>query len=284
MHEDICLGEWMSDALKRGRCALCGNDANSFATSHIIPRSFFKGIETRTQSAVVSTDGSHTVRRDALYIKDAICHECEHKILAPYDEYATKIYYHGENSRILTAKWNSASQIEVFDSVDRTLLRGFWASLLWRFSISKLPELGDFSIGRVYEERIRHDMLEKGSFDYIDVMSFKATKPCLCAFMLPRKMRLNNGNVTGVNGFAIGTPFMQSYVSMDSRPHPYKTILALTVDGHRLSTSLCKEHNQMCYARLVEESYRDDTDFILQSLRKHSENRSAWDKRRACHS
>lgn len=271
----------MAESSEKDRCVLCGNFVESFAKSHIIPRSFFKGIGNGTASEVVSTDGSHAVRRDALYIKDAICHECEHNILAPYDEYATKIYCHGENAHVISADNAPNCKILVFEDVDRRLLRGFWASLLWRFSIARLPELEDFSIGPIYEERIRTDMLNNGDFEYIDSLSYRATNPLLQAFVLPRRMRMNYGLMRGVNGFAIGLPLMRNYVSLDKRAHPYTIHASLSIERYKVSASLSKASKDKCLIIMSQDSYVDDEYLLVNALNAHGKQRLEWDQERA---
>lgn len=263
------------------RCRLCGCCADSFAKSHIIPRAFFKGNDNGTVSEIVSTDGSHVVRRDALYIKDAICHECEHKILAPYDEYATKIYYRGDNAHAISSSDAPNCQILFFEYVDRRLLRGFWASLLWRFSIARLPELEDFSIGAVYEERIRNDLLNNGDFDYIDSLSFRATNQLLQAFILPRQMRFSYNLICGVNGYALGTPFIRSFVSLDQRVHPYAIHASWRLNGYDASASLSKACANKCFIIFSQDTYIDDERLIEKVLYAHRKHRSQWDQERA---
>ena len=130
-----------------GCCRMCGNTVNVFPKSHIIPRSFFSGLPQKCCVESIWRDGDSRLTRNALWEKGIVCADCE-KRLAHFDQYACLVFNQRKDSQL--RRIDEPHGIIVFESVDRTLLRGFLATLLWRMSISSLKEFEGVSIDKAF--------------------------------------------------------------------------------------------------------------------------------------
>lgn len=240
------------------RCLLCGREWVRLARSHILPWAFFKNMSSPNELNSMSSSGEGRRLRKALYDDDIICDDCEHNIFAQLDDYAVKIYRDQVNSYLVDVKntipvdW----KLIVFDSVDRKKLRAFFASLLFRCSVSGLEEFREVSIGDVYESRIRFDLLNDGDFHYVDSIGISLTGEIHEGIILPCYKRFKvNDRVA--NGYVIQLPHLEFRVSLDQRPNPYDYgSLDLSEIGANgiTSLSLSNDHlNQMFSVLRTEE-------------------------------
>lgn len=204
------------------KCLLCGREFDHLARSHIFPWAFFKKLLTPNDLNSISSEGEGRHLRKALYDDDICCDECEHKILAPLDDYAVGVYRDKRKTTSIEVKHITSRdwQLIVFDSVDRKSLRAFFASLLFRCSVSNLMELSNVSIGNKYESRIRSDLLNKGDFSYVDAIGFHLTAEIHEGFILPQRKRLRINN-RDANGYIVQMPHLEFRVSLDQKPNPY---------------------------------------------------------------
>ena len=149
-------------------CKLCQTECSRLAKSHIVARGFFPRKPKGKLLYTACGNGDSRKLQNALWDSNIVCDKCEHDILAPLDECAVRVFSHHESSM----RWNDdkGSEAAVFARVDRRNLRAYFASLLWRCSMSVLPEYSKFIIGKTYEERIAIDLLSNGEFSYIDAI------------------------------------------------------------------------------------------------------------------
>lgn len=258
------------------QCALCEKVVDSFACSHIVARGFYECLPDKTKMIVLSSDGEQRRRPNAHYIENKICHDCEKVIFKELDEYAISIYGQkvgGENYPKGAIGNNS---ICIFENVDRRKLRAFWASLLWRFSIADIWELKDVSIGKIYEERIRKDLLAGGEFEYIDALAMFLTGPNAEMYSTPRRFRMTYCGSEPINAYDIRIPALGAYVSLDKRPHPVLEHSKWIVEGRRLSPSLCKDAEGARFAVTNRDVMVDDVERFVEMYQVYKERREEW--------
>jgi hypothetical protein len=257
------------------RCFLCKRETGSFARSHIIARGFYEALPDKTSMVMLASDGEKRRRQDAHYIEKQICHECEKNILKPLDEYAISIYAQKVGGEVVQA--GTAGAMTIFKSVDRQRLRAFWASLLWRFSISSLLwEAKDFTIGKEYDERIRLDLLAGGEFNYVNslVMFLQSINGLM--YSMPRRFRMEYKNSQAINAYEVRMPLIGAYVSLDKRPHPVLEYCKWVVDGNRISASLDKEAEGSMLAIANMGEMAEDFKTYMQMYEVHASRRSNW--------
>jgi len=235
-----------------GRCLLCKSDNVGLARSHIFPRGFFKNWDGGPQSVTIKESGVKGRRlQNAIYDPRILCHDCEHTIMQPLDDYGIRIIRDKHTAKVIELVPGNPTRIWMFSDVDRRKMRAFFASVLWRVSVSRQKELVETSIGSSYENRIANDLLHDGVFPYIDAMVFYFSDPVHNAFFLPIREKLKvhdtNRDRQAVNGWLVQFPKTSVTLSLDKRPHPsrmYNT-LSETFTGEalpaRVSTSLSEE-------------------------------------------
>lgn len=197
------------------RCRLCRKETERLAKSHIVPLGFFP----KGGRLLYTAGGDGTSRKlaNALWDQEILCDECEHEMLAPLDEYAIRILRDKDDS----VCWHGEDvEIRVYQNIDRRKMRSFWASLLWRFSVSMLSECDKVNVGSVYEDLIASDLLHSGDFRYVDVVVYNLLNELHGGIMTPTRTRLSYGNQFGVNGYSFNIPHFDVLMSLDQRPHP----------------------------------------------------------------
>ena len=183
------------------RCILCGRSADNFARSHIIPKSFFNrlpemagvSLQNRFAGRVLSSAGESRNYTNAFYINHEICQNCEHEILEKCDTRAAEVYLRQIGADVVIRELCGTKLIVMPLKIDRMMLRAFWASLLWRFSVAKTFLFEDFHLPGEWEFRIREDLKSNASFDYIDAMCTSLTDPAMANFDSPRIIQMNDG-------------------------------------------------------------------------------------------
>jgi hypothetical protein len=226
------------------KCLLCTNDKEKMAKAHIFPIGFFNKIQTKGQVATYRISGEKGRRlQKAIYDKEIVCHNCEHGILEPLDNYAIKILRDKQGVfETISHPDAKDTKLLVFDNIDKTKLRNFFASILWRVSVSKQLEVRSFSIGSFYEQKIREDLFNKGETDYIDVFVFFLTDPMHNAFFMPYRKKIKPMDTArdsqSVNGWVLQFPNMSITLSLDKRRHPNRVFF-------KLSPSLTKSNNEL---------------------------------------
>jgi hypothetical protein len=190
-------------------CRLCGNIVAKLVKAHIFPRGFFNNLPDKALVESLGPDGERRILKKALFDREIICDQCEHEIMTPLDEYAINIIR--DKKQVLCdikIPGNSNGRLVIFDGIDKNKIRAFFASILWRCSLSQLHELKNVSVGEKYEKRIRDDLLHwKGPdrFLYLDAWVCYLTDQRHGAFLVPIHERIKpintNRNSTPVNGW-----------------------------------------------------------------------------------
>ena len=213
-----------------GVCRLCGDECKHFARSHLIPWGFMSKCEYANDMSLVSAGRRSRRMRKGVYDEHILCDSCEHKYFHSPDTYAIKVLrdLEGGSRQEMTSFDGKSCQYYIFKGVDRRLLRSFFASVLWRFSVSDLECVDAVCIGKEYEKRIAYDLMHNGHFTWIDAVGIvfdsdkqdKLMQGINNGFILPEKTKLRYANRVA-NGYNICFPKMKFCVSLDQRINPF---------------------------------------------------------------
>ena len=135
--------------LNIGICKLCLKSEKKLCNSHIIPESFYKPAydEQHRINKWQADIGKETHIKKGLR-EYMLCKECEQRI-NKYEKYATDLW--NKNS-IVPNKCHSKELL--INGLDYTKIKLFHLSVLWRSSVSQLPEFKLISLGP-HEEILR---------------------------------------------------------------------------------------------------------------------------------
>jgi hypothetical protein len=141
-------------------CKLCLKDKKLVRQSHIIPDFMYKDI----------FDEKHrlfevTVTKDKDIIKDRLrqtggnegqilCQSCDNEVLGKLERYARLVLYGGAPIRLQNSTNAKGMKYTLCEEIDYTKFKLFLLSLLWRASISKLPNFKNVNLGP-HEDEIR---------------------------------------------------------------------------------------------------------------------------------
>lgn len=274
----------LSAALKENKvlCKLCGEDKPKLAKSHIFSVGFFGNIESKGRLETIKLNGEKGRRfQNAIYDPEIVCLECEHDILEKLDDYAITIFRDKKGANVISIDDTSA-KLYVYKDIDKTKIRAFIASLLWRISVSTQLELFECSIGHIFEERIRSDLRNNGKFDYIDANVFFFAHPMHCAFMLPQKNRIQpkdkSRDPQAVNGWDIQLPNISMRVSLDKRENPNRFYFFLTpeitgdANGEKVSSSLHPDLLDYTFMAVEFEKNEQSLSAMINAIHKSTHN------------
>jgi len=261
-------------------CLLCKNEKNELAKAHIFPIGFFGKIETKGQVQTFGISGQKGRRlQKAIYDGEIVCHYCEHTILAPLDDYAIKVLRDKLGAKeIIPHPDDQGLKLYVFDNIDKRKLRQFFASILWRVSVSKQLELQNISVGLQYEQKIQHDLLHDGTVDYIDVVVSLLSDPMHNAFFLPYRKKINpidyRRDSQPVNGWMLQLPNIEVHLSLDKRQHPGRIFIELTdKNGLLISTSIHPESDKYKFSFIEQRKNEFQLNQIIKSYVTHQHNK-----------
>jgi len=216
-------------------CRLCGKTVEKLVKAHIFPRGFFNNLPQKALVESLGPDGESRTLKKALFDKEILCDQCEHEIMTPLDEYAINIIRDKKNGCNIELHRHPDNKLIIFDNIDKNKIRAFFASILWRCSLSQLCELKNISIGEKYEKKIGEDLLhwqEPNRFLYLDVLAVYLTDPRHGAFLGPIFQRITpigtNRDSTPVNGWHLNFPNISVNVSLDQRPHPLRSYIEIS--------------------------------------------------------
>lgn len=259
-------------------CRMCGRRCESFAHSHIIPRAFTPKDDNGSKSTVTVGGDGLTKRHPAgIWDEEILCPDCESR-LGKYDQYAVNVFRDKKGVEWLTCA--DGLRTAYFKNVERRLLRGFIASVLWRCSVSNVAECLKINIGEVYKKRIADDLMNNGRFDYIDSLTFVLTDRILThLLMLPTRKDIPTHGGGNVNGYRMNLPGLMFYISLDQRAHPLTTVRGvLTCDGQErlAATSLsARSEGLPCIIPDIGQD-ADAINELLPIVASHKQNKDLW--------
>jgi hypothetical protein len=204
-------------------------------------------------------------RPNAVYLDCDTCANCEANIFKPLDDYALKIYRDKDDS--CASESEGGVRIIKYQSVNRQMLRGYLASLLWRMDLGRImgiTEMSNVNIGEYYREKIRNDLLDykKAAFEYIDAFTVSLFGKENAVVRIPTKMRLFDGE-RSANGYMVQFPYLTMFISLDCREHPYvDRELPSWIEGSSLSVN--ERYDNKPYSIFQ----ADHVDWLLTDLRK----------------
>ena len=240
-----------------GSCRLCGKPGD-LQRSHVLPEFFYRatyeeGLHRFAEASVAST--ASRFRQKGLRER-LLCKTCE-GILARWEHYAAPVF-RGLESGWATYVGLPAREV---DGIDYGKFKLFELSLLWRASVSSLPEFRSVHLGR-NENVLRRMLWEQDPGRPTDFPCFLFHSPAIWgelknSYIIPPYQRRVDGNRVYI--FAMAGLFWIFYPSNDPPGAPYAG-LSLADDGKLrilLSDAIGKQ-TWRDLARAVKERVRAD--------------------------
>lgn len=160
---------------KQGYCKYCGKYTN-LVKSHIIPRSFYLDYKNQKYIAINAENKTQTQRQCGAYDKEILCEDCDNKIFGEFDKEAHRVLI--EKYENYCVEKNSECTLYHLKENDFNFkkLRKFFISILWRASVSKLPEFSNINLGK-YENIAENIIKDKETNEELfNVIIFKIPK------------------------------------------------------------------------------------------------------------
>lgn len=148
------------------KCKLC-NTEQKLEKSHIIPRSYFKSLKSGTGQlvSVLCNDIAKPKLSNTDPKEKLLCRNCEQFLSVNYEGYGTQLFKKHKN----VIKTKDYIEFSGFKYTDYYL---FLVSILWRASVSTLPDFSNVKLGPEFEQIIgkcvRDKSLEVGASLKID--------------------------------------------------------------------------------------------------------------------
>lgn len=219
-------------------CHYCKKEKEKLCKAHIIPEAFFRfmypdgKVEGDSLIMLVENRDYRSERRVGFYDTSILCAECDNLLGKKFDEYGKKILLDTEPKFV---KGTELGEMLFFENTDPKRLKLFFLSVLWRFSISNLPELKKYKLPEKFENNLL-SLLQ--SEDDGDVNTFSVL---ICRFDYhdkgknfqkfmhsPVKTRIDGINYVNIyfpNGYKV-------LIKIDSRPQFYGLLpITLTNKG-----------------------------------------------------
>lgn len=137
-------------------CALCRKPA-ALVDSHVLPELLYKPSYDNSHRAIivhVEDEWKGSIRKGLR--EKLLCTPCEAK-LSVYESYFSHIWFRS-SSRLRPA--TLTTQITRCSGLDYKKFKLFCLSLLWRASVSKLPQFADADLGETHADRMRLMLLK----------------------------------------------------------------------------------------------------------------------------
>jgi hypothetical protein len=215
-------------------CQLC-KEEKKLCKAHLVPESFFRylypsgKVEEEALKKISSTDGYIKRSWTGIYDDNILCADCDNK-LGEFDNYGRYLFLESTPEIFMSSGKDSAYYFQDAD-IDKLTL--FILSILWRFSISNLPETqtvqfkGRFGkkLFEIINQRNKNNIHEFS----IVITRFKyhsTKKSSKQYFQFPERHRLNGINYIKFylpNGYKI-------FIKVDSRDQPAE-LVPLTLGG-----------------------------------------------------
>ena len=136
-------------------CSLC-NCQNKLQESHIIPRSYFKSLKGKSgQLFIVSSDESiEPILSNADPKEELLCWGCEQFLNENYESYGTRLFK--DHKKVKKTK-----DVVIFSHFRFKEFYLYLISILWRASVSNLPQYKHVDLGQQLNNLLRHCLREK---------------------------------------------------------------------------------------------------------------------------
>ena len=263
-------------------CKLCKEDKPKLAKSHIFSVGFFGNIESKGKIDTIKLSGKKGRRiQNAIYDPEIVCQGCEHDVFEKLDDFAITAFRDKKGANIVTVD-NTSTKLYIYENINKSKIRAFIGSLLWRVSVSNQLELDGCYIGDIFEDRIRFDLLNNGNFEYIDANIFFYTNPMHCAFLFPHRYKIQpkdkSRDYQAVNGWDIQLPYITMRVSLDKRKNPNRFYFYLSPEvagnaqGINISSSLHPDSSDYCFTAIEYEKNDMPLSAMIDAVRLFSHN------------
>lgn len=192
----------MSLIATSGYCKLCRNQTE-LCKSHAIPRAIFNNIFRNASGKAVAINGD--LNTPIQYSSDSwdeylLCKACETKLNREYGSYGINLL-----KATFTEQKNNSGL--TFKKIDRSKLRLFILSILWRSSVSKHPNYKNVKLDLIQSETLRSALLNNTNLSH---SSFTVAVYKLENFT--NIMSLNSDNLRT----HIMAPFVKNYQNLNS--------------------------------------------------------------------
>lgn len=159
-----------------GTCHLCCEE-KKLVKAHLLPEAFFRfmypdGKNDGSALMLVERGKDYPGQsRIGLYDQNILCDTCDGD-LGTYDEYGATILLHSEPKFIVKTDHGEGF---IFDRGDPGKLKLFFLSVLWRFSVSTLPETQSIKLP-IQFENVLQQMIRNGNPGGVDDFSVVITR------------------------------------------------------------------------------------------------------------
>ena len=209
----------IEEETKMDICRGCG-EREASAKSHIIPRSFFRHMDDGVSPLVEITtkkDSFPKRRRVGYYDITILCKECE-KQFGKVDDLGQHILIK-RRSEMRTIKDGMRTVAYRLNAVDGDAFKRFLVSVLWRASVSTLPQFSKVRLGP-HEARAK-EISWGSSFRSPDEFFFAGSRylESDLSDLLLNPHGLRN---SGVNFVCLYLPGYKFWIKVDRRPSPSK--------------------------------------------------------------
>lgn len=215
-------------------CRLCG-ETKPLIKAHIFPQALAKDVGTRDDPGrVYALNGAHPRRLPTGWYDTAIlCEQCDGRVLGPLDTYGVE-FLRAVDQYHLHAPAPNGARLASRPGADPVRLKSFLLSVLWRSTVSRLPEFAGVSLGP-FEPALRRRILDSS----IDAVDDFATMVTWCdddpgeLISPPQRIRFRGG----VRAYILHVGRHSAVIKVDSRRAP-EYIRPLLLESGRTVTVL----------------------------------------------
>lgn len=196
-------------------CNWCGSENVKFANSHIIPESFFN-YDGKNNKVLIGANARGIRRPKGSYDSSILCLNCESDC-SRIDSEAADILLNNFEKKLIPFNDERDELLYQIDGKYYQPLKRFLIYVLWRASVSKMPEFFRVNLGS-YEEKIKHAIITNKIFntDEYSFWAFHIEKPS--ATMLPYKLSKNDSG--RCNYYSLDLANFTFQVKIDSQKTP----------------------------------------------------------------
>ena len=141
----------------------CGQE-KKLIKAHIIPKNFYLDYKKEQYMSVDSLSGKFKIQQNGAYDKNILCSDCDGKILGKFDKEGYRILFEEINKHSVKMFIDNAIYYLTSKDYNYEYLRKFFISILWRASISSLPDFRDIHLGQ-YEQKAFEILQNKEVYD-----------------------------------------------------------------------------------------------------------------------
>jgi hypothetical protein len=141
-------------------CRLCDKE-KKLIKAHIIPDWAHRTLKQDNHLIYLSTGAKERKIQSGYWDNSILCRECDGDVIGQYDTYAKKFFDRDFSKEIVRGTASSGEDVAYIHlkDFDYTKLKLFLVSVLWRASISNLPQFAATNLGK-YEDIAKQMILE----------------------------------------------------------------------------------------------------------------------------